>query len=172
MNKEIFSISNEEIKELVFQKAKEFSIDPYLILAIVKKESTFNVLAMKEEHNWRYLTPQSQIEMFAKLNKVTMNTEKSLQSHSWGLMQVMGSVARENGHRGSFIELLIPDVNLTIGCKHLSKFLKALGTEDNAISAYNQGSPRRRADGKYANQEYVDLVKQFKKEFEGLSRGF
>lgn len=168
MSKEIFSVSSEEIKELVFKKAKEFSISPYLILGIIKKESAFNNQAVRYEQNWRW---PFNIEMFAKLNKITFNTENNLQSHSWGLMQVMGTVARELGHRGTFFELLIPDVNLTYGCLKLASLLKKYSTEDNAISAYNQGNVRRLADGRYANFDYVDQVKQFKREFEGLSGG-
>lgn len=166
LNKNIFDpISNEEIKGLIESYSQKYDIDINLILAIVKKESAFNVLASRAERDYKYLF---NVGYFAGLNKTTIYTEQCLQSKSWGLMQIMGGVARELGHRTSMFELLIPELNLDYGCKHFSKFLKKLGTQENAISAYNQGSPRRNADGKFKNQKYVDDVLRFKKEFEAL----
>ena len=168
MNKKIFDVSNEEIKDCVLRLSAEHSVSPELIFAFIKKESAFNVLAMRFEQNWKYLFD---IETFAKLNKVSFNTEKSLQSHSWGLMQVMGTVARELGHRGSLLELLIPDVNLKYGILKYKQLLKKYHTEECAISAYNQGNARRLPDGRFANFDYVEDVKKFKLEFSKLNKG-
>lgn len=83
---------------------------------------------------------------------------------SWGLMQVMGAVARERGLKGWLTRMLQPEVNLSIGIKHL-QWLKGRWPErKKIISAWNQSSPQRHVGrggariGKYVNQAYVDKV--------------
>ena len=60
------------------------------------------------------------------------------QSTSWGLCQLMGAVARELGYAGSPKSLCDPDVNIFIGCLHLSNILKrAHGDYKMALTRYN-----------------------------------
>ncbi len=106
------------------------------------------------ERGWRYLL---KVDEFANSNGVTYDTESTLQRFSWGLMQVMGSVAREYGMLGPLIKLTIPDVGLLYGCKHFKNFVKRYGNIPDAVSSYNQGSPIKSVKG-YKNQEYVDKV--------------
>jgi len=54
-----------------------------------------------------------------QLRGYTAGTERILQRTSWGLMQIMGAVARERGFRGWLTELCDPAVNLEWGCRHL-----------------------------------------------------
>ena len=82
---------------------------------------------------------------------------------SWGLMQIMGQVARERGFRGKFNELLQPEVGLYWGCRQLNvlhaRYFKKHGWAG-VIAAYNAGSPRK-VGGKFANQGYVDKVLKY-----------
>ena len=84
---------------------------------------------------------------------------------SWGLLQIMGAVARERGLKGWLTRLLQPEVNLSIGIKHLQWLAAREWHGNDMISAYNQGSPRRHSVRKsgaevreYVNQAYVSRV--------------
>ena len=82
---------------------------------------------------------------------------------SWGLMQIMGQTARERGFRGEFGELLTPEIGLYWGCRQLNVLKERYFAKHGwagVIAAYNAGSPRKRDDGKYVNQGYVDKVLQ------------
>lgn len=84
------------------------------------------------------------------------------QRASWGLCQVMGSVAREYGYDGWLPGLCDPETNIYYAVHHLnvlaSRFLRDHGW-DGVLAAYNAGSPRYRDDGKFINQDYVDRVR-------------
>jgi len=87
-------------------------------------------------------------------------------STSWGLMQVMGQVAREEGFTGEFEQLLDPRVGLHWGCRHLLVLKKRHLTTHGwpgVIAAYNAGSPRKKG-GVYVNQHYVDKVYRYGRE--------
>jgi soluble lytic murein transglycosylase-like protein len=84
-----------------------------------------------------------------------------LQKTSFGLMQVMGAVFREYGFEGWLSQIVTsPELQLEFGCKHLSKKIRRYGKES-GIAAYNAGSPRRKPDGKFVNQYYVDNVLRY-----------
>ena len=82
---------------------------------------------------------------------------------SWGLMQIMGQVARERGFRGDFSELLQPEVGLYWGCRQLAvlkeRYFKKHGGAG-VIAAYNQGNARK-IGNHFANQPYVYKVLKY-----------
>ncbi len=128
----------------------------YLEVACVKafcmKESSFNEWAYKYEPGYRYLFG----------DKLTMtDTERIGQMSSWGLMQVMGGVAREYGFKGHFPALCDPHVALSFGMRHLKNFFNRYENWPDAIAAYNAGGPRKGDDKKYVNQAYVDYVQKY-----------
>ncbi len=92
------------------------------------------------------------------------------QAASWGPMQIMGACAREAGFLRAFPALCDPYVGLQQGCHHLlavrHHYFSEYGWEG-VVAAYNAGSPRREADGKWANQGYVDAIRKAGG-FEGL----
>ncbi|HEY6442754.1 MAG TPA: hypothetical protein VIY66_05375, partial [Candidatus Acidoferrales bacterium] len=77
-------------------------------------------------------------------------TEEIARSISWGLMQVMGQVAREHGFTGKFLSALCnPSLGLDIGCAALASKLAAahqsgqgtaLGEIARALALWNGGS--------------------------------
>ena len=69
-------------------------------------------------------------------------TEKISRATSWGLMQVMGLVARENGFKGKFLsQLCNPKIGLDIGCTHFAKLLRRHnGDHVRGLLAYNGGA--------------------------------
>lgn len=128
--------------------------DPFLIMAIVQVESAGRTQATRFEKGWKYLlTP----EKFATMTDVSQDTEINGQSTSWGLMQVMGTVARELNFTGLFPELCIPNEGLKYGCLKLKQLYKKHGDIWKAVSAYNAGAPKD-------PHPYVDKVKEFNKQ--------
>lgn len=141
--------------DLISFYAVKYDVDPVVIGAIVHQESRGKVCATRYEPKYRYLY---QVEFYAKENSITAETERMHQKTSWGLMQVMGGVAREYGYSGSLNELCKPELALEYGVKHLKKFMNKYDNLDDAIASYNAGSPRI-VNNEYVNQKYVDSVK-------------
>ena len=140
--------------------AQNWDIDPLLVKAVVLTESSGNIFAVRHEPSYKWLFKPVEVRPAGS----TLETEIVFQKTSWGLMQIMGAVAREYGFRGWLPELCTPAKNLEYGCRYLQALIKRFGGEREAVSAYNQGSPRRNADGKFLNQGYVDKV--FKRRLE------
>jgi len=74
-------------------------------------------------------------------NKITAS-EAYARGFSWGLMQVMGQVAREMGFDGLFLcALCDPEQGLAVGCKLLRKKLDAMdGDTTRGLLAWNGGA--------------------------------
>ena len=151
-----------EIEQVIKEKAIKYDIPKSLIKAIIFVESSGNTYAMRYEKNYRWLY---KVEEFAKKNYVPKLTEEIQQKISWGLMQIMGAVARERGFKGKYMaELCMPEIGLEFSCKHLKKYYDRYQSWEKAIASYNAGSPRKAEDGKYENQYYVDKVLKYWKE--------
>jgi soluble lytic murein transglycosylase-like protein len=130
-------------------------VDPLLIGAIVSVESSGNAKAVRYESHYKWLvTP----EAFASRNRITEKSERVLQMSSMGLMQIMGANARAYGHLGPLVDLYEPEIGLKYGIEHLTKLIDKYSSINDAISAYNQGSPRKNSKGQYTNQKYVDKI--------------
>ena len=93
-------------------------------------------------------------------------TERVGQMCSWGVMQVMGGVARGYGFLEPFPRLCEAIVGLNYGCKHLMHYYTQYQDWTTAIACYNAGSPRVNDQGQYINQSYVDSVTSLWKGFE------
>jgi soluble lytic murein transglycosylase-like protein len=130
--------------------------DVALIYAIIETESGWNPYTVRYEPEWKYIV--SIPDNLLKSLGITRITEEQLQKFSWGLMQVMGSVARELNFTGLLTELVNPQTNVNLGIRHFKKFLDKYKNIEDAIASYNAGSPRKREDGMYVNQGYVDKV--------------
>lgn len=150
-----------QIMKCVQDTATKVGVDPDLAMAIAMVESGGYPLAIRFEPSWKYFY---QPELFAHKNGLSMPTEQVLQASSFGAMQVMGAVARERGFIGNLLELVTdPELAISYAVKHLKGFVDRYPALPSAISAYNQGSPRKIdvGDGagvKFRNQAYVDSV--------------
>jgi soluble lytic murein transglycosylase-like protein len=87
--------------------------------------------------------------------------------HSFGLCQVQENAARDVGIRpskscewaGPSCNLWQPALNIEIAARYLAFNYKRYGRSwSSAIVSYNAGSVRRRPDGRYTNQRYLDKV--------------
>jgi soluble lytic murein transglycosylase-like protein len=132
-----------QLETLARKAAATQSLDPALVCALVEQESAWNPWAMRFE-------PAFFTKYVASLytnNKVTA-TEAYARGFSWGLMQVMGQVAREAGFDAPFLAALCdPEQGLAIGCKVLRKKFDALaslpgqaGDTARALLAWNGGA--------------------------------
>lgn len=149
-------ILSKQNQQLIERTASAYGIDPNLIGAVVVAESGGDTFAVRYEPLWKYFF---EVEEFAKLSRITNATETMLQACSFGLMQIMGSVARELGHESSLLQLAQPEIGLMFGCKKLRALIRNYPDLANTVAAYNAGTPRMNATtGKYSNQDYVDKV--------------
>jgi hypothetical protein len=141
--------------DVIYDVASEQSIPWPLLAAIVQTESGGNKNAARFEPDYKYLVVP---DKYAREQGISQLTELMFQKTSWGLAQIMGGVAREHGFQGSLIELVEPELNLTLACKHIQKLSNRWKDRADFIAAYNAGSPVKQLDGKYKNQQYVDKV--------------
>lgn len=145
--------STPDLRALIKFVARDFDLPWELIEAFATVESSLNTYAIRYEPQFKYLyllDDRSQLSP----------TERVGQMCSWGLMQVMGAVAREHGFKGYFPQLCDPIVGLRYGCLHVTKFRAKYGQWQEVIAAYNAGSPRcdPAKPGAYVNQFYVNKV--------------
>jgi soluble lytic murein transglycosylase-like protein len=135
-------MTRDELIALSRDVANTHSLDPSLVCAVCHHESdNWNVWAVRYEPAFftRYVEPIAGIG----------DTEKIMRSTSWGLMQLMGQVARELGFKGSYLsELLDPPTNLEWGCQKLKRCVDRANDTRTALLLWNGG----------ANKNYPDLV--------------
>ncbi len=126
--------------------AAAHSLDPALVCAVCEQESAWNPWAIRYEPGFlaRYVAP-----LFTA-GKISA-TEAYSRSFSWGLMQVMGQVAREHGFgpcspgfpnpgvsaAASLAELCDPASGLDVGCRVLAHKFAAAGAK---LAAENPGT--------------------------------
>jgi len=135
--------------DLIENASKKHNINPDIVRAICIVESGLDTWAVRYEAGWRWwLSPIK----WGKRVGVTTRTERVCQQMSWGLMQIMGTVARERGFKGDIPNLCQPDVGLEFGCKHLRWLLDRHKSLDRALSAYNTGRPDTRAGRDYTHE--------------------
>jgi len=128
------TLSPATLEPIINEMGQKYSVEPALIKAHIKQESNWDVNASRFEAH---------------------KTDAS-----WGLMQLLLGTAR--GVLGdsnlTTTQLINPRVNIEAGTKFISQNLNRFGNMRDAIAAYNAGSPRLNAQGKYVNQDYVDKV--------------
>lgn len=142
-----------------FQELAGFTkVDPKLLYAIARVESSLDPNTARYEPGWKYHLDTA---IWARKLGITRDTEKVLQSISWGLMQVMGTVAREHGFDRHLTELTNPTYNVTIAIRKIEQLQDKYDSREEVISAYNQGWPRKNEDGNFVNYRYVNTVMGF-----------
>ncbi|MCC8991727.1 MAG: transglycosylase SLT domain-containing protein [Streptococcus sp.] len=146
--------------EMISAAAIRHQLPQGLIGAICQVESGFNTHAIRYEPDFftTYIVPCK----IKEYPPCSYRTEQRARAMSWGLMQIMGQVARERGFSGAFLsELCLPEVGIEYGCRQLRYFADRYYAEQGwpgVIAAYNAGSPRKDATGYYVNQKYVNHV--------------
>jgi soluble lytic murein transglycosylase-like protein len=111
--------------------AAKYGLDPFLVCAVIEQESNWNPWAMRYEPGFfsRYIA-----------DKNLEATEASARATSFGLCQVMGEVAREEGFGGRFLtQLCDPDIGIEYGCRKLQQCFSVHGDPETALLAFNGG---------------------------------
>jgi len=132
----MFNSAPSQLLTLARKTASGQSLDPALVCAVIEQESGWNPWAMRYE-------PAFFSKYVAGLytnNKISAS-EAYARGFSWGLMQVMGQVARETGFDATFLSALCdPEQGVAIGCKVLRKKFDAMaGDTTRALLAWNGG---------------------------------
>ena len=160
----------EEAAEVVQVYAAKYALPGDLLRAIVQVESAGDPWAMRTEESYQWLWDVRRSEPYRgdpqKLPSpsfVSRRTELIGQQTSWGLMQVMGATARELGYRGRFLSKLCdPEFGMEYGCRYLAALHDRFGPSwETVAAAYNAGSPRRKDDGSWINQAYIDRIRHY-----------
>ena len=140
----------DEIKISIQKYCDQYRLDPLLIRAIIETESDYNPMAFRFEPNFRWLYSDKELAGILGCNRDTM---RAIQSVSYGLMQVMGSVCYEYGFREWPGHLFNVDLNIRYGCQHVKNLMmrKKLTEAEEIYDAYNSG----RADPNDGNQGNV-----------------
>lgn len=149
-------MDEKELNALIVKSAEEFRIDANLITAMVMVESSNNNWKVRFEPAWHYLYFPRE---FASKLYLSIETETNLQSCSFGLLQIMGSVARELGFTTDLAMLCDPTTGLFYGVKYIRKLMDKFADEEHVVSAYNAGpGTSKTPGGMWGNQVYVDKV--------------
>ena len=126
-----------ETIELARSIAAAHGLEPALVCAVIEQESSWNPWAVRYEPGFlsRYVAP---LYTAGKLSA----TEAYTRAMSWGLMQVMGQVAREFGFAAdSLPQLCDPATGVELGCRILAKRMaRARGDVPAALLAWNGGT--------------------------------
>lgn len=144
-------MTNAELEKLARAAAAEHNLDPALVCAICEQESDWNPWAIRYEPAFfaRYVAP-----LYTN-NKISA-TEAYARSFSWGLMQLMGQVAREMGFANTYLATLLdPATAVEWGCQHFAKKLaNANGDTHKALFLWNGGG-----DAFYPDQVLARVAK-------------
>lgn len=134
---------------LIERTAEKYDLDPELVAAVILQESSGEVSAGRYERAFyrRYLAGKGRKKLLGFVPQgVTLETERVWRSQSWGLMQIMGQTARENGFKEKWLcDLKDPWHNIEMGCKLLRKWLGSDSSNDTeavkrALLRYNGGA--------------------------------
>lgn len=130
-------MTRDELIALARSTAERHQLYPELVCAVIEQESGWNTWAIRYEPAFydRYILP------LRSRGEIIHETESRARATSWGLMQVMGQVAREAGFANTFLSALCdPPTGLEIGCAVLDhKLAAAEGNVAKALLLWNGG---------------------------------
>lgn len=117
---------------LAKQAATAANLDPALVCAVCEQESAWSPWAIRYEPAFyaKYIIPLG----------LSDDTEARVRAVSWGLMQLIGETAREEGFVGPMASLCDPATGLERGLVHLKRCLqRAAGNVPMALQFWNGG---------------------------------
>lgn len=128
----------------IMSASRKWQVSPELLAAIIQVESGGRQGAFRYEPAFynKYIRNKKLEKLPGYVpTEVTPTSEKLLRSSSFGLMQIMGQTARENGfEREDLCDLIIhPDLNINLGAKIIAKHLSNTVDVKDALLRYNGG---------------------------------
>lgn len=154
---------------------RPLQLDPLLLEAQLLVESGDDPFAWNPEPRYQYFWDVKRGKPFRRITAAERASEDPPadfptlagdpdqewwgQQASWGLLQIMGAVAREHSFLGAYLTRLTdPILNLTLGAAHFARLLRwAEGNREQALAAYNGGMAGN-ARAPLRNQGYVEKV--------------
>jgi len=137
------SVTADQIQQIVGETAPRYGLPSGVVAAVVQVESGGNIWAWNPEPKYRWFwdvrtnqpfRPVTPEELASKIPPkdfkscrpdIDRDVEWWGQQASWGLMQLMGAVARERGFTEDFLNSLHdPAANIDVGCRHLAGYVK------------------------------------------------
>lgn len=152
-----------EYQAQIEKAAANHGLPARLVAAVAGVESGGDAWAFRFEPQFyeRYVRPDRSMRA---VGPCSLDTERQARATSWGPMQVMGATARSLGFGGAFLSALAdPQTGLEYGCRLLASLRdrhKAGHGWAGVVAAYNAGSVRKTAEGRFVNQAYVDKIAQ------------
>lgn len=136
-----------ELVSLAKARAAAANVNAALVCAVCEQESAWDPWASRFEPTF--------YERYIVNLKLGSATEAYSRAFSWGLMQIMGETAREDGYHGPFPALCDPQTGLDMGIEHLRRMLvRSGGNMPIALNLWNGG-----ADHEYAAQVLARVPK-------------
>jgi len=115
--------------------AVKYNLIPSIVCGMCEQESSWNPDATRYEPAFylRYIEPM------IDAGRLTDLVEAKNRATSWGLMQVMGQVAREMGYEGPF-PLESAEMGIRLGCEKFARCVaQSKGDIGSALLRYNGG---------------------------------
>lgn len=132
-----------KLAQLIVDSATRIGINPQLLAALIHQESGGAVYAVRYEPAFlkKYLESKTKKTIGGYVpSKCSWQTEVQMRATSFGLVQIMGQVARERGFQGEFLtELCDPAINLKFGTEFLQTLLHKHDTTEKALLRWNGG---------------------------------
>jgi soluble lytic murein transglycosylase-like protein len=153
-----------KIRPIINKIASEVGVDAELLAAVVWQESRGNQYAIRYEPAFfkKYIDGKKLTGFIPPSGLVTETTERMGRAFSYGLCQVMGATARENGFEGPYLaELFDPEVNLYLGATILKKFIDKHESSHKALLAYNGGGNKDYPLEVFQHLETKDYAQMF-----------
>jgi soluble lytic murein transglycosylase-like protein len=139
-------MGKDELLIVIRKMAEDHGLDPALVAAVVEQESSWIATAKRYEASFE--------SWLRKRVAGLTDDEYRSRSTSWGLMQVMGQTAVEQGFSGEHSEMHSPLVGIEQGCIKLKKCLNIAGGDvRKALLCYNGGGNERYPDEVMARME-------------------
>lgn len=158
--------------DLVAAIAEPHGLDTDLVLAVVAQESSGRPGAWNPEPHYRWFWDISANSPFRVVTDSEVASQRPPddfdgddaewwgQQSSWGLLQVMGAVARERGFAAVDLpDLCVPWIGIRYGIAQLVHLRKRFGSGDDMLATYNGGP-----GAKGGNRDYVAAIHRRLKE--------
>lgn len=141
----ILGFGKSKLKTLIDEKAEKYSLDFEIVASVIWQESKGRQWAFRFEPAFfeKYISNQSPLIGHVP-HTISLQSEKIARATSFGLMQIMGQVARERGfEEKELTQLLIPETNLEWGCRFLYWCFKVnLLDKAKALNRWNGGGDK------------------------------
>jgi len=156
----------------IFRVARKHGLPPALLAAFVQQESRFDQWATRTEPHYKkkkVVINEAKAWTRKSGGIPTVNTEIDDRSRSYGLGQVMGQKAREQGFDSKYLAAMYdPEKNINAIAIEVKRLFRLYSADTlSAISAYNQGN-NRKENGIFKNMPYVYNVTQYWKHYKKL----